>query len=97
MAPHQSNSVTSPDGADAYSIDRGYDMFSGDDMGGLNGAFKSNAEKGKFGESHRIKSFKNDLKAFTDAFTESKGDNTKLINGFIEKMKEYGINVTVKE
>ncbi|WP_298535918.1 RHS repeat domain-containing protein, partial [uncultured Algibacter sp.] len=97
LAPHQSNSIDSPDGVDAYSIDRGYDMLSGDDMSGLKGAFKSNSEKGKFGESHRIRSFKNDLKSFMDAFTESKGDNTKLINGFIEKMKAYGIKVTVKE
>ncbi|WP_109300105.1 DUF6443 domain-containing protein [Aquimarina sp. AU474] len=97
LAPHQSDSIDSPEGVDAYSIDRDYDMLSGNDMGGLKAAFKSNAEKGKFGESHRIKSFKNDLKSFMQAFKESKGDNSKLIDGFVSKMKEYGIKITVKE
>lgn len=96
LAPHQSNSIDSPNGVDAYSIDRDYDMLSGDDMGGLTAAFKTNSENGKFGESHRIRSFNNDLKSFMEAFTESNGDNNKLLDGFIKKMKEYDIKVTVK-
>jgi len=96
LAPHQSNSLDSPKGVDAYSIDRGYDMLSGNDMGGLNGAFKSNAESGKPGASHRIKTFQNDLSSFISAFSESNGNNDKLINSFVEKMKEHGVNVTVK-
>jgi len=97
LAPHQSNSINSPEGLDSYSIDRIYDMMSGNDMSGLTAAFKSRAEKGKFGESHRIRSFKNELKSFTSAFGESKGNNDKLINGFIEKMKSYRIKVTVRQ
>lgn len=97
LAPHQSNSLDSPDGVDGYSIDRIWDMLSGDDMGGLTVAFKSNAETGKLGNSHKIKSFIKDLSAFTKSFVESKGDNSKLIDGFVDKMKKLGITVTVKE
>ncbi|MCO6176135.1 hypothetical protein NHF50_13870 [Flavobacterium sp. NRK F10] len=96
LAPHQLNSLTSPDGVDGYSIDRTWDMLSGDDMGNLNAAFKSSSEKGNLGESHRIKSFQKELGAFLDAFNGSGGNNDKLINSFIDKMKSYGIKVTVQ-
>lgn len=42
MGPHQSGSITSPSGVDAYSQDHTFDAFSGNDMGGLKGAFTSN-------------------------------------------------------
>ena len=96
LAPHQSGNIDSPDGVDAYSIDRTWDMLTGDDMEGLKAGFKSDAESGKPGESHRIRSFSKDLQAFTSSYLNT-SKSSDLVDDFIKKMKSYGINVTVTE
>lgn len=44
LAPHQSNSLDAPDGANSFSIDHTWDMLSGNDMGGNNTSFRTNTE-----------------------------------------------------
>ncbi|MEE1945894.1 DUF6443 domain-containing protein [Pedobacter sp. KR3-3] len=97
MAPHQSNSLTSPEGVDAYSSDHTLDPFSGDDMSGLVAAFKSNQNGNGVPliGPHSSASFRKDVTAFLKAWQEVKGDPSKMANSFIKAMKEYGIKVTV--
>ncbi len=46
--------------------------------------------------SHSINSFVNNVSAFKKAFVNSKGNNQKLINDFINTMQSvYGIKVTI--
>ena len=54
MAPHQSDQITAPEGADSYSIDHDWDMLSGNDMGN-NTSFKTNTAAGNLGLSHQNK------------------------------------------
>ena len=97
MAPHQSWGADDHDGLNAYSHDHSFDPLSGNDMGGLKGAFRSN-EGGSLLGQHTTKSFTKDIKAFTKAFVNSNGNSKKLIENFINMMQhEYGVNVTVKQ
>ena len=95
MAPHQSNSIKAPDGVDSYSIDHKWDGLSGNDMQGLEGAFRSNEKvKGAFG-SHSINSFQKDIQGFTSAILKG-GSSSQVINNFIQEMKKkYNITVSV--
>jgi hypothetical protein len=97
MAPHQSNFLDAPSGADNYSIDHSRDKLSGNDMKGLKGAFTSNEKSNSFFGAHSITSFQKDIKAFTSAFLKG-GASQAVINNFIDEMKKkYDIKVTVSE
>ncbi len=99
MAPHQSNSITSPKGVATYSMDHTFDPLSGNDMKGLNGAFKSN-ENGKGTPilgPHSTTSFVRDIGAFLKATQSSGGNSSPLIENFVNKMKsQYGVKVNVQ-
>ena len=94
MAPHQSNKLTAPDGVSEYSIDHKWDLLSGNDMGNLKAAFTSN--EGVF-SAHQNGSFSKDIGKFLSAYKSSNGNSKKLVNQFINGMRDkYGIEVTVK-
>lgn len=98
MAPHQSNSITEPGGLNAYSHDHTKDWLSGNDMGGLKGAFTSNENSPGAMGSHSTSSFVNDITAFLQAFQSSNGNSQQLINDFIKLMQnQYGVKVTVTQ
>ncbi|TJZ53558.1 hypothetical protein FAZ15_16055 [Sphingobacterium olei] len=94
LAPHQSNSIDAPSGSNSFSIDHTWDGLSGNDMGN-NISFQTSTKSGQLGESHKNKTFKTEVGAFIKAYQESKGDNNRLINSFISRMRCYGIKVTV--
>lgn len=98
MAPHQSNSIDEPGGLNAYSQDHTKDPLSGNDMGGLKGAFTSNENSPGMLGSHSTSSFVKDITAFTKSFAANGNNSQQLINDFIKKMQDdYGIKVTVKQ
>lgn len=94
LAPHQSNSITAPDGVNSFSIDHTWDMLSGNDMGN-NVGFQTNTQSGSPGKSHRNGTFTNEVGAFIKSFQSSKGDNNKLIGEFVKQMRSYGIKVRI--
>ncbi|MGN6342846.1 MAG: hypothetical protein ACTHML_17865 [Ginsengibacter sp.] len=98
MAPHQSNFITEPGNLFAFSQDHTKDMLSGNDMDGLEAAFKSNENSPGALGSHSTSSFVNDITAFLKAFQSSNGNSQQLIDSFVKTMQEqYGINVIVKQ
>lgn len=94
LAPHQSNFITAPKGSNSFSIEHTWDMLSGDDMGN-NIGFKTNTKSGSPGESHQNKTFAKEVGVFLKAYQNSRGDNKKVIDTFVEQMKAYGIKVSV--
>jgi hypothetical protein len=95
MAPHQSDSLTSPTGVDAYSIDRTKDFLSGNDMKGLKGAFTT--DEGGWKGAHSISTFSKDIMAFTSSFLKG-GSTQNIIDNFVKTMKnKYNITVTVQQ
>lgn len=94
LAPHQSNSINALDGVNSFSIDHTWDMLSGNDMGN-NTSFRTSTEAGNLKNSHRNKTFTTEVGAFIKSYQNSKGDNSKLINDFVNQMRSYGIKVTV--
>ena len=97
MGPHQSNSLQSPSGVDGYSQDHTFDALSGNDMGGLKGAFTSNETSGGVLGPHSTSSFIKDVGTFLKSWQGAKGDSSKTIDDFIKHMKkDYNINVTVR-
>jgi len=98
MAPHQSNFIDEPGGLNAYSQDHKWDPLSGNDMGGLKGAFKSNETSPGVLGSHATTSFINDITAFMQAFIANGNNSQSLIDDFIKRMKtDYGVKVTVTQ
>jgi len=97
LAPHQSESISSPFGVDAYSINHTNDWLSGNKMGGLKAAFTSDEGKGGMvPEAHYITGFQNNLKAFTSSFLKGKTSQS-VIDNFIKEMKDrYDIDVNVR-
>jgi len=97
MAPHQSDFIDEPGGLNAYSQDHTKDPLSGNDMGGLKGAFTSNENSPGMLGSHSTSSFVKDIAAFTKSFAANGNNSQQLINDFVKKMQDdYGIKVTVK-
>ncbi len=92
LAPHQSWALSAPNGIKYYSINHLFDILSGNQMKNTT-AVTSNAG-GK--EPHSNSTFSKEVGVFIQSFIESKGNDTKLLDAFTNKMKEYGINVTYK-
>ena len=95
MAPHQSGSIVEPEGVEGYSHSHDRDKFSGNDMKGVRAAFSSNEKVGGIMGAHANASFVKDVGTFLKAWQDSKGDSTKLIKDFVERMRKQGINVKV--
>ncbi|MEC5142881.1 hypothetical protein UNH65_04365 [Chitinophaga sp. 180180018-2] len=97
MAPNEAgrDGATLPDGLNAYSISHGEDPLSSTWQRGTKANFHSYERVSGLLGQHSIKSFGRDLKAFVDAYSDSKGNSQALINTFIQNMSKYGIKVNV--
>ena len=69
-------------------------MLSGNDMGN-NASFRTSTEAGNLKNSHWNKTFTTEVGAFIKSYQNSKGDNSKLIDNFVNRMRSYGIKVTI--
>lgn len=97
MAPHQSNSITAPEGVDSYSHEHSGDAWSGNDMKGLKGAFTSNEKVPGAVGSHKNASFVKDAAAFLAAFKAEGKDSKKLVKSVVSRLQGMGIQVTVRD
>ncbi|HEX6426193.1 MAG TPA: RHS repeat-associated core domain-containing protein, partial [Niastella sp.] len=97
MAPHQSWGVTMPDGLNAWGMGHHYDIWSGGYMDGTKGFFASGEREGWYPTvaQHATGSFVKDVTNFLQAWQASGGNNQKLVDNFIKRMKrKYGITVS---
>jgi RHS repeat-associated protein len=91
LAPHQSNSINAVKGVPTVGMSHDWDPLSGDD---IKGAFNLETNNGV----HSNASFTNEVKEFISSFLSNGSKvNQSTIDGFVEKMEEYGIKVEVSQ
>ncbi|WP_214228825.1 hypothetical protein [Pedobacter sp. B4-66] len=72
LAPHQSGSIDAPEGVNSFSIDRTWDMLSGNDMGGNNISFSTNSEAWNLKNSHKNRTYAIEVGEFIKAYQKNK-------------------------
>jgi len=85
MGQHQSDLITSPID-DSFSMHHDEDWLSGNGMRVIAAAFSSSTGK-KALEAHSTGSFAKEVGAFLKSWQSNGGNNQKVINDFVNKMK----------